>query len=171
VTLNTPLSWVAYHACASRSSRPYQFHINMHTEFETPSFTLFKDSIRAPKMDHVTVTAPALRVVCHLPGRLALAMISRTGGYLEVAVVAMLSASACDVRGISTRTVAFLAYKRDIPLLSGFIFFLCSLTRCLALAPLKLRPYGAIQICLLLLLLLLLYRSRLTNSNLSWCPG
>ena len=32
--------------------------------------------------------------------------------------------------------------------------FLCSLTRCLAPAPLKLRPYGAIQICLLLLLLL-----------------
>jgi len=139
----------------------------MHTEFETPSFTLFKDSIRAPKMDHVTVTAPALRVVCHLPGRtrLALAMISRTGGYLEVAVVAMVSASACHVRGISTRTVAFPAYKRDIPLLSGFLFFLCSLTRCLVLAPLKLRPYGAIQICLLLLLLL--YRSRLTNSSLS----
>jgi len=32
---------------------------------------------------------------------------------------------------------------------------LCSLTSCLAPAPLKLRPYGAIQICLLLLLLLL----------------
>ena len=39
-----------------------------------------------------------------------------------------------------------------IPLLPGFLFFLCSLTRCLAPAPLKLRPYGAIQICLLLLL-------------------
>jgi len=38
-------------------------------------------------------------------------------------------------------------------LLSGFLFFLCSLTRCLAPASLKLRPYGAIQICLLLLLL------------------
>jgi len=34
---------------------------------------------------------------------------------------------------------------KDIPLLSGFLFFLCSLTRCLAPAPLKLRPYGAIQ--------------------------
>jgi len=45
---------------------------------------------------------------------------------------------------------------KDIPLLSGFLFFLCSLTHCLAPAPLKLRPYGAIQICLLLLLLLLL---------------
>ena len=33
-----------------------------------------------------------------------------------------------------------------IPLLSGFLFFLCSLTWCLAPAPLKLRPYGAIQI-------------------------
>ena len=43
---------------------------------------------------------------------------------------------------------------RSIPLLSGFLFFLCSLTRCLAPAPLKLRNYGAIQICLLLLLLL-----------------
>ena len=29
---------------------------------------------------------------------------------------------------------------------SDFLFFLCSLTRCLAPAPLKLRPYGAIQI-------------------------
>ena len=37
-----------------------------------------------------------------------------------------------------------------------FLLFLCSLTRCLAPAPLKLQPYGAIQICLLLLLLLLL---------------
>ena len=38
-------------------------------------------------------------------------------------------------------------------MLTGFLFFLCSLTRCLAPAPLKLRPYGAMQICLLLLLL------------------
>jgi len=45
------------------------------------------------------------------------------------------------------------AVFKSIPLLSGFLFFLCSLTRCLAPAPLKLRPYGAIQICLLLLLL------------------
>ena len=42
--------------------------------------------------------------------------------------------------------------KTFIPLLSGFLFFLCSLTRCLAPAPVKLRPHGAIQICLLLLL-------------------
>jgi len=40
---------------------------------------------------------------------------------------------------------------------SGFFFFLRSLTRCLPPAPLKLRPYGAIQICLLLLLLLLIW--------------
>jgi len=38
----------------------------------------------------------------------------------------------------------------------AFSFSLCSLTRCLAPAPLKLRLYGAIQMCLLLLLLLLL---------------
>ena len=38
-------------------------------------------------------------------------------------------------------------------LLPGFLFFLCSLTRCLAPALLKLRPYGAVQIWLLLLLL------------------
>ena len=43
-----------------------------------------------------------------------------------------------------------------IPLLPGFLSFLCSLTRCLAPAPLKSRSNIAIQICLLLLLLLLL---------------
>jgi len=32
----------------------------------------------------------------------------------------------------------------------SFLFFLCSLTRCLVPAPLKLLPYGSIQICLLL---------------------
>jgi len=37
---------------------------------------------------------------------------------------------------------------------AGVLFFLCPLTRCLAPAPLKLRPYDAIQMCLLLLLLL-----------------
>jgi len=37
-------------------------------------------------------------------------------------------------------------------LLAGFPFFLHSLTCCLPPAPLKLRPYGAIQICLLLLM-------------------
>ena len=41
--------------------------------------------------------------------------------------------------------------KADIPILPGFLFFLCSLTCCLALVPLKLRLHGAIQICLLLL--------------------
>ena len=41
------------------------------------------------------------------------------------------------------------------PIFPGFLFFLCSLSRCLAPLPLKLRPYGAIQICLLLLSLLL----------------
>ena len=35
--------------------------------------------------------------------------------------------------------------------LPGFLSFPCSLTRCLAPAPLKLRPNDAIQICLLLL--------------------
>jgi len=39
-------------------------------------------------------------------------------------------------------------------LFPGFFFFLRSLTRCLPPAPLKLRPYGAIQIYLLLLLLI-----------------
>ena len=39
---------------------------------------------------------------------------------------------------------------KEIPLFPGFLFFLCSLTRCLDPAPLKLRPDGAIQICLLL---------------------
>jgi len=38
--------------------------------------------------------------------------------------------------------------SKDIPLFQGFLF-LCSLTRCLAPAPVKLRPYGAIEICLL----------------------
>ena len=41
---------------------------------------------------------------------------------------------------------------KDIPLLPGFLSFLCSLTRCLAPARLKLRHNGAIQIYLLLLL-------------------
>ena len=40
---------------------------------------------------------------------------------------------------------------KDIPHFPGFLFFPCSLTRCLDPAPLKLRPDGAIQICLLLL--------------------
>ena len=51
----------------------------------------------------------------------------------------------------------FLSFKvsaTDLPLLPGFHYFLCLLTRCLATAPLKLQPNGAIQICLLLLLLL-----------------
>jgi len=52
--------------------------------------------------------------------------------------------------------VTLAARSADISLLSGFLVLLCSLTRCLAPAPLKLRPYGVIQICLLLLLLLLL---------------
>jgi len=37
-----------------------------------------------------------------------------------------------------------------------FLFFLCSLTCCLAPAPLKLRPYGTIQICSLLLYLIII---------------
>jgi len=41
----------------------------------------------------------------------------------------------------------FQVYAKDIPLFPGFLFFLCSLTRCPAPAPLKLRSYGAIQIC------------------------
>ena len=53
----------------------------------------------------------------------------------------------------------------DIPVLPGFLFFLCSLTRCLAPAPLKLRPYGAIHICLLLLLLLRLGRNDIGASS------
>jgi len=40
-------------------------------------------------------------------------------------------------------------WAKDIPLFPGFLFFLCSLTRCLAPAPPKSRPYGAIQICFL----------------------
>jgi len=44
---------------------------------------------------------------------------------------------------------------KDIPLLSGFLSSLCSVAHCLAPAPLKLRPYGTIQIRLLLLLLFL----------------
>jgi len=45
---------------------------------------------------------------------------------------------------------------KDIPLLSGFLSSLFSVAHCLAPAPLKLRPYGTIQIRLLLLLLLFL---------------
>jgi len=56
---------------------------------------------------------------------------------------------------LGSDSVAFFKSRlKTIPLLPGFFFFLCSLTHCLAPAPLKLRPYGAIQICLLLLLLL-----------------
>jgi len=54
----------------------------------------------------------------------------------------------------------FKVEAEDMPFSSGF---LCSLTRCLAPAPLKLRPYGAIQICLLLLLLLLLYDAHIVS--------
>ena len=39
----------------------------------------------------------------------------------------------------------------SVTLLPVFLSSLCSLTHCLATAPLKLRPYGAMQICLLLL--------------------
>jgi len=45
---------------------------------------------------------------------------------------------------------------KDIPLLPGFLSFLFSEAHCLAPAPLKLRPYGTIQIRLLLLLFLTL---------------
>jgi len=38
----------------------------------------------------------------------------------------------------------------------------------LYVAPLKLRPYGSIQICLLLLLLLLLYEAQLINEFLQF---
>ena len=44
-------------------------------------------------------------------------------------------------------------WAKDITLLPGFLSFRCSLKRCLAPAPLKLRPNDAIQFCLLLLLL------------------
>jgi len=47
-------------------------------------------------------------------------------------------------------TAAYCDWAKDIPLFPGFLFFLCSLTRCLTPAPLKLLPYVAIQICLLL---------------------
>jgi len=42
---------------------------------------------------------------------------------------------------------------QDIPLLPGFLSSLLSVAHCLAPAPLKLRPYGAIQIRVLLRLL------------------
>jgi len=51
-------------------------------------------------------------------------------------------------------SVAVFKSRLNTFLFPGFLFFLCSLTRCLAPAPLELRPYGAIQMCLLLLLLL-----------------
>ena len=38
------------------------------------------------------------------------------------------------------------SYAKDIPLLPGSLSSLCSVAHCLAPAPLKLRPYGAIQI-------------------------
>jgi len=40
---------------------------------------------------------------------------------------------------LSSDSVAVFKSRLDIPLLPGFLFFLCSLTRCLAPAPLKLR--------------------------------
>jgi len=55
-----------------------------------------------------------------------------------------------------------------MPVFPGFLFFLCSLTRCLAPPPVKLRPYGAIRICLLLLLLLLLLSSSINQANRNW---
>ena len=53
---------------------------------------------------------------------------------------------------LNSDSVAIFKSRLKIFLFShGFLSFLCSLTRLLAPAPLKLRPYGAIQICLLLL--------------------
>ena len=53
----------------------------------------------------------------------------------------------------------------------GFLFFLCSLTCCLAPAPLKLRPYGAVQICSLLLLLLLWFICYCRNCTFALLKG
>jgi len=41
--------------------------INQYTKFEVPSFTNYKDMIRAKflKMGHMTLTMPPLGVVCH----------------------------------------------------------------------------------------------------------
>jgi len=66
---------------------------------------------------------------------------------------------------LSERVDLYIAHNRWQPvmrhtvvagvhLLPGFLSSLFSLAHCLATAPLKLRPYGAIQICLLLLLFL-----------------
>jgi len=54
---------------------------------------------------------------------------------------------------------------KDIRLLSGFLSSLFSVAHCLAPAPLKLRPYGTIQIRLLLLLLLLFLTPVLVPGN------
>jgi len=47
---------------------------------------------------------------------------------------------------LNSDSVAVFKSRLKTTLFSGFLFFLCSITRCLAPAPLKLRPYGAIQI-------------------------
>ena len=51
---------------------------------------------------------------------------------------------------LTTENCSVAVFKSRLP---GFLLFLYSLTRCLAPVPLKLRPYGAIQMCLLSLLL------------------
>jgi len=53
----------------------------------------------------------------------------------------------------------------DIPFLPGFLSFLCSLTRCLAPAPLKLRQWRYSNLFLLLLLLLLLFYDYLRHTD------
>ena len=56
---------------------------------------------------------------------------------------------------LSSDSVAvFKSKQKQIPLLPGFLFFLCSRTRCLAPAPLESRSYGAIQICLFIVIII-----------------
>ena len=42
----------------------------------------------------------------------------------------------------------------------GFLFFVCSLARCLAPAPLELRPYGAMQICFIIIIIFLAHQHK-----------
>jgi len=65
---------------------------------------------------------------------------------------------------VNSDSYCFQVWAKEIPLLPGFLSSLFSVAHCLAPTPLKLRPYGAIQICFLLLLLLLPTTTTTTRS-------
>ena len=65
--------------------------------------------------------------------------------------------------------VTYIIQAKDIPLLTGFLSSPFSVARRLAPAPLKLRPYSAIQVCLLMLSAF--SGESLWNGTVSVCPS